>query len=115
MMGRGDITDGQNDKEIDAIIVDEEKRQIIIIQGKFFAGSVDHQPLHEVLSAWFQIKDVAALQENCNKRLKTKLETAAAASVEDYEDLFDLCITGRLTADAERDLRAFAATVNTSE
>jgi AIPR protein len=115
IQARDDITDGQNDKEIDAIIVDEEKRQIIIIQGKFFAGSVDHQPLQEVLSAWFQIKDVAALQENCNNRLKIKLETVAAALAEDYEVVFELVTTGALTADAEKDLLAFQSTVNEFE
>jgi len=38
IQARDDITDGPNDKEIDAVIIDEEKRQVIIIQGKFFAG-----------------------------------------------------------------------------
>src|SRR5438270_3427986 len=59
IQARDDITDGPNDKEIDAVIIDEEKRQVIIVQGKFFVGSVDHQPLQEVLSAWFQIQDLA--------------------------------------------------------
>jgi hypothetical protein len=40
VQARDDITDGQNDKEIDAVIIDEDKRQVIIIQSKFFAGTV---------------------------------------------------------------------------
>src|SRR5271165_1740240 len=70
IQARDDITDGPNDKAIDAVIIDEEKRQIIIIQGKFFAGSVDRQPLQEVLSTWVQIQNLAALQENCNSKLQ---------------------------------------------
>lgn len=48
-----DITDGADDKQIDAVIVDDERRQVLILQGKFLTtGSVDHEPLHEVLAAW---------------------------------------------------------------
>ncbi len=32
---RDDITDGQNDKQIDALIVDDDERRVLIIQGKF--------------------------------------------------------------------------------
>jgi hypothetical protein len=39
---RDDITDGANDKEIDAVIVDDAEERIVIIQGKFItAGSAD--------------------------------------------------------------------------
>ena len=32
---RDDITDGANDKQIDAVIVDDDERRIVIVQGKF--------------------------------------------------------------------------------
>jgi hypothetical protein len=115
IQARDDITDGPNDKEIDAVIVDEEKRQIIIIQSKFFAGPVDHQPLQEVLSTWLQIKNLAALQENCNSRLQVKLETVAAALAEEYEVIFELVTTGKLTADAQNDLALFVSGVSELE
>jgi hypothetical protein len=115
VQARDDITDGANDKEIDAVIVDEEKRQIIIVQSKFFAGSVDHAPLHEVLSAWFRIQDVATLQENCNNQLKIKLETVAEALSEDYEVVFELVTTGTLTVDARNDLQAFQSKISEFE
>ena len=39
---RDDITDGPNDKEIDAVIVDDVDERVVIIQGKFITtGSVD--------------------------------------------------------------------------
>src|SRR5260370_39326042 len=50
---RDDITDGANDKEIDAVIVDEEEQRIVVIQGKFITtGQVDGGPIQEVLTAW---------------------------------------------------------------
>jgi hypothetical protein len=57
-----DITDGADDKQIDAIVIDDDKSMIRIIQGKFVQGGVvDAEPLREVLSSWIQIKDLARL------------------------------------------------------
>lgn len=115
VQARDDITDGKNDKEIDAVLVDEEKRQVIIIQGKFFAGSVNHQPLQEVLSTWLQIQNLAALQENSNSKLQIKLEAVAEALAEEYEVIFELVTTGTLTADARNDLMTFQSAVSELE
>ena len=47
---RDDITDGAGDKQIDAIIIDDDNSLIRIIQGKFIQGGVvDAEPLREVL------------------------------------------------------------------
>lgn len=49
---RDDITDGGNDKQIDAIVIDDDKSLVRVIQGKFTrGGSIDAEPLREVLSA----------------------------------------------------------------
>ena len=105
---RQDITDGQNDKEIDAIIVDDEKRKIFIFQGKFFtATSVDGGPIQEILTAWLRIQDLAALQSAANEKLRPKLEAVAEALREDYEVVFELVTTGELTEAAKGDLTAF--------
>src|SRR5438067_1467888 len=70
-----DITDGADDKQIDAVIVDDSEQRIIIIQGKFIdTGKVDAEPLREVLGAWMRLQDLAALQKDCNERLKKKIE-----------------------------------------
>lgn len=59
---RDDITDGADDKQIDAIIIDDDKSLVRIVQGKFIqSGTVDAEPLREVLSSWIQIKDLARL------------------------------------------------------
>ena len=105
---RSDITDGADDKEIDAVVVDDEKRKVIILQGKFFTTtSVDHQPLHEILAAWLHIRDLPSLQATCNAKLKVKLEAVAEALREDYEVEFELVTTGQLTQSAKDDLNTF--------
>jgi hypothetical protein len=45
---RAEITDGQNDKQIDAIVIDDEQRRIVVLQGKFYGVTVvDAGPLQE--------------------------------------------------------------------
>ncbi|MEW4461327.1 AIPR family protein [Roseibium algicola] len=105
---RDDITDGADDKQIDALIVDDEKSMVRIIQGKFIqGGSVDAEPLREVLSSWLQIKDLARLQNVANQKLARKLRELADALEEDYEVSFELITTGMLTEAAQHDLQAF--------
>jgi hypothetical protein len=75
-----DITDGGDDKQIDAIVIDDDKALVRIIQGKFIqSGTVDAEPLREVLSAWIQIKDLARLQNVANPKLQRKLAELATA------------------------------------
>lgn len=105
---RDDITDGAGDKQIDAIIIDDDNSLIRIIQGKFIQGGVvDAEPLREVLSSWIQIKDLARLQSVANSKLQRKLSELAAALDEDYEVSFELITTGKLTDSAQDDLEAF--------
>jgi hypothetical protein len=111
VQARDDITDGPNDKEFDAVIVDDEKRQIVIVQSKFYTGSVDHQPLQEVLAAWLQIQNLPALQASCNSKLQIKLEAVSTALEDGYEVVFELVTTGELTVDAKNDLAAFQSTI----
>ena len=115
VQAKDDITDGPNDKEFDAIIVDDEKRQVIVIQSKFYGGSVDHEPLLEVLAAWLQIQDLPTLQANCNPKLQIKLEAVAEALADEYEIVFELVTTGSLTIDAKKDLEAFQSKISEFE
>src|ERR1051326_4171803 len=112
---RDDITDGKDDKQIDAIVIDDDERRIIIIQGKFInAGLVDKEPLLEVLGAWMRIQDLGSLQKDCNERLKKKLEAVRRALEDDYAVEFELLTTGQLTEAASADLQAFAAKLEES-
>ena len=88
---RDDITDGADDKQIDAVIVDDPEERIVVIQGKFITtGQVDGAPLREVLGAWMHLQDLGALQKDCNERLKKKIEAIRVALDDDYRVEFEL-------------------------
>ena len=105
---RDDITDGAGDKQVDAIIIDDDNSIVRIVQGKFIQGGVvDAEPLREVLSSWIQIRDLSRLQNVANAKLQRKLSELAAALDEDYEVSFELITTAILTESAQDDLETF--------
>lgn len=111
---RQEITDGADDKQIDAIVVDDDQRKITVVQGKFICEStVDSEPLREVLAAWIRLQDLDALQRTCNERLRERLEAVRIALEDDYEVEFELLTTGELTSAAKDDLAAFAERLET--
>jgi hypothetical protein len=103
------ITDGQNDKQIDAIVVEDgEERRVRIIQGKFVKPDlIDAVPLREVLSAWTRLKDLPTLQLECSGKLAVRLETMRLALEDEYDVQFELLTTGSLTSAALSDFNAF--------
>lgn len=103
-----DLTDGQDDKQIDAVVIDDENSTIFIVQGKFIGyGSVDAEPLREVLSSWVQLKDLIKLQETANEKLKRRLVDVGTALDDEYEVVFELITTAALTPSALESLQAF--------
>jgi len=103
-----DITDGTDDKQIDAIVIDDNSSAVYIIQGKFIgATSVDAEPLREVLSSWVQLKDLVKLQEGGNEKLKRRLVDISKALEDEYEVVFELITTAKLTESALKDLKRF--------
>ena len=111
-----DITDGADDKQIDAIVIDENNSTVFIIQGKFIGtNSVDGGPLREVLSSWVQLKDIVRLQEIGNDKLKRRLADLAAALDDDYEVNFELITTGELTPSAKNDVETFQEQITADE
>ena len=103
-----DVTDGPDDKQIDAIVIDDDSSTIFVIQGKFVNGStVDAEPLREVLSSWVQLKDLVKLQETANQKLKQRLPEFATALEDEYSVSFELIITGALSQAANSDLAQF--------
>ncbi|NLD82300.1 MAG: hypothetical protein GX642_14180 [Smithella sp.] len=103
------ITDGQNDKQIDAIVVEDgEWRRIRVIQGKFVKPEpIDAEPLREVLSAWTRLKDLPTLQMDASGKLAERLESLRGALEDDYQLRFELLTTGSLTPAAQTDFLAF--------
>jgi hypothetical protein len=110
------ITDGADDKQIDAIVIDEDNSTAYIIQGKFFGGnSVNAEPLREVLSSWVQLKDLVRLQETGNTKLKQRLSDLANTLEDGYDVVFELITTSELTPAAKGDLGVFQEELAKSE
>ena len=108
IQAKDDITDGKDDKQIDAIFIDDEYEKIYIIQGKFIgSNTVDAEPLREVLSSWVQLKDLVKLQETANNKLKQKLAEVSHAFDDNYDVEFELITTAKLTEQAQNDLFTF--------
>lgn len=110
------ITDGAGDKQIDAVYIDNQDSIVYIIQGKFYsAQTVDAEPLREVLSSWIQIKNLPALQEAANDKLKVKINAIEEALLDDYSICFELITTASLTEAAEKDFLTFQKELNDNE
>jgi len=111
-----EVVDGANDKKIDALVIDDENRTVLIIQGKFFEyGSIDSSPLQEVLSAWVRIQNLQSLQTDGNDKLKERIESLRQALDDEYEIRFELLTTGKLTEGAKKDYKAFSEAIEQSK
>ena len=71
--------------------------------------------MREVLSSWVQIKNLAALQDTANDRLKAKIIDISDALQDDYEIIFELIPTFILTAEVEKDLEAYNNQISTDD
>jgi len=108
------ITDGANDKQIDAVYIDEDEQKIYIIQGKYYLGSnIGAESVREVISSWSQFKNLPKLQENANEKLKAKISEISIALEDDsYCVCFELITTSTFTEGANNDIDAFQATLS---
>lgn len=110
------ITDGANDKQIDAVYINNQDSTIYIIQGKFMSGEyIDAEPVREVLSSWILVQDLDQLQDAANLKLKVKINEISAALDDDYEICFELITTAKLTDQAQMDADAFSKKLSDSE
>lgn len=102
------ITDGTDDKQIDAIVIDDDNQTVYILQGKFVSGGIiDAEPLREILSSWVQLKDLVRLQTLGNSKLQSKLSEVAMALENEYKVSFELITTARLSDAATADLETY--------
>ena len=110
------VIDGANDKKIDALVIDDENRAVIIVQGKFFqTGTIDSEPLNEILSAWVRLQDLHSLQADGNDRLKERIEALNQALEDEFSIVFELLTIGELTPAAQADLEVFSNALETSK
>lgn len=103
------VTDGPNDKQIDAVFIDEEEQKIHVIQGKFYSGdTINAEPIREVIAAWSQFDHLDRLQDNANERLKKKIcEISTALEDDSYCICFEIITTSTFSEEANRDIEAF--------
>ena len=102
------VTDGAKDKQVDAIYVDDDNSKVFVIQGKYYNGSINGEPIREMLSVHSQLHDIAHMQENANEHLRQKLgELAKAIEDDEYSICYELITTATLTDDAKSDAEAF--------
>lgn len=86
------------------------------MQGKFIGqNSVNGEPLREVLGAWARLQDLPSLQQDCNDKLKQKLEAVRRGLDDEYRVDFELLTTGTLTDAAKADMKAFADRLEESD
>jgi hypothetical protein len=110
------VIDGANDKKIDALVIDDENRSVIVIQGKFYqTGKIDSEPLNEILSAWVRLQDLHSLQANGNDKLKERIEALSQALEDEYSIVFELLTTGELTLAAQTDFDSFSNVLEQSK
>ena len=110
------ITDGANDKQIDAVYINNQDSTIYITQGKFISGEfIDAEPVREALSSWILVQDLNQLQDAANSKLKVKINEISAALDDDYEICFELVTTAKLTDQAQMDADAFSKKLSDSE
>lgn len=111
------VTDGANDKQIDAVYVDNENQKVIVIQGKYYTGdSINAEPVREVVSSWVQLGNLQQMQESANGKLKTKLaELASAVKDDDYSICFELVTSSYFSEDAKKDIEAFQTKLTDSD
>ncbi len=111
------ITDGANDKQIDAVYIDDDEQKVYIIQGKYYLGdSINAEPVREVISSWNQLKDLTLLQDGANPHLKVKLnEVSKALNEDDYSVCYELITTSVFTEDARKDILLFQSTLSNED
>lgn len=111
------ITDGSNDKQIDAVFIDEDNQKIYIIQSKFYTGSsIGSAPVREMQSVWRQFSDINKMQENANEKLKIKLAEVATALEEDsYSICLLLLTTSNFSDEAKKDIAFFQKDISENE
>ncbi len=111
-----DLTDGEEDKQIDAIVIDDDNSTMYVIQGKFIVNNkLDAEPLREVLSSWIHLKDLVKLQETANQKLKRRLADLGRGLDDEYKIEFELITTAELTESARVDLATFQEKFATDE
>lgn len=102
------IVDGKNDKKIDAVYINDEEQEIVIVQGKFYSkDKIDSTPLSETLVAWVNIGNLRNLESGANEKLCRKINEISNALDDGYSIAIEFLTTAELTEDAKNDFARF--------
>ena len=102
------VTDGANDKCIDAVFVDDDAQIIHIVQGKYSTGSVDSHAVEECIHASEYLSNLEDLESNCNDKLRALIPSISLAIDEGYSVRIELITTGTFTDAAIQDGYSFS-------
>lgn len=102
------VTDGANDKGIDAVYVDDDSQLIHIIQGKYSKGSIDTSAVEECMNAAEYLGNLDDLETNCNEKLRNLIPSISAALDDGYTVKIELITTGSFTDAATQDGYSFS-------
>lgn len=102
------VTDGKNEKFIDAVYTDEAATTVYIIHCEYVRETdmVDSPKVRSVLAQWAQIENLAKLKDVGNEKINQKLVDLSDAILSDYSIVFEFVTTGKLTEAAQRDFAA---------
>jgi len=104
---KDDITDGPDDKQIDAIVIDNDKSTIYIIQGKYVqGGTIDASHCERCFLHDATPRSYSAPNDRKCKVAKKAFRSRAGIG-RHYEISFELITTSTLTASALNDLQTF--------
>ena len=102
------LTDGANDKQIDAIHIDHDMKRVVVVQGKYYeVGSVSGEAVRECLAAIELLQDLAYLQSVANPKLQKKVNAVGAAFRDEYALVAEVMTVGDIVKNAREDAYAF--------
>lgn len=101
------VTDGADDKKIDAVYINDDESLIHVIQGKFYSGSVSGESVQECNALFSNLKDLESLQNNGNDKIKRKVSEISNALDDEYKISIELITTGYLTNSALADFNLY--------
>lgn len=107
------LTDGKDDKQIDAIFVDDETELIHIIQGKYYTGrQITSEPLMECLSAVNQLTDLESLEERANQKLKNNLLALNDGLNDGYKVIMEFITTGIIPENVKKEAESIQSKIS---
>jgi hypothetical protein len=103
-----ELTDSPNDKKIDAIVIDDDNRQVFVIQGKYLSGaSVGPDGISEILAAWSLLRKPTSIQSSGNRKLTERIEAFRKAIEDEYDVEFRFITTTSFSDSAISSAKTF--------